>query len=208
MKMNDSVQPDASPRNGTARADSAQHNNSHTPDEDEQRDPVAQALTYLRRAGGNPQVHMPSQLGYSALGGRLGGRRASFQRNNRVRTFPTGLDGRADRSYRTPRRFHDLLQPTVSRFGWADEFAIGLVMNHWADIVGQSVAERTRPVTFHKTRRELEIQCDSTAWTTQLRYMTQQILEAIARLAGEGLVRSLKIIGPEVSPKIRGKFRV
>lgn len=129
-------------------------------------------------------------------------------RGSNVRKRPTGPDGRADRSYRDPKQLGDLVQTTIKRFGWAEDFAIGSIMNNWAEILGPTVAERTKPVKFNKGKRELVIQCDSTSWATQLRYMKPQILDAIGRLASEDLVREVKILGPDLGPKQKGRFRV
>ena len=129
-------------------------------------------------------------------------------RGSRVFKRPTGLDGRADRSYRNPKSLHDLIKPTIGRFGWAEDFAVGSVMNNWEEIVGPTVAEKTRPVAFDKRKRELSIECDSTPWASNLRFMKPQILQAIERLAGEDIVRDLEIRGPDLGPKRKGRYKV
>lgn len=169
--------------------------------EDQNLDPVAQALEGLRKAGGKSGAELPKVASTKRM-------RDTRGRGSRAMKRPTGLDGRADKSYRDPKSLHELIQPTIKRFGWAEDFAIGTVMNNWEEIVGPTVAERTRPVEFNKNARELVIECDSTPWATQLRYMKTQILVAISHLAGEDLVRDLKVKGPNLGPKPKGKLRV
>ena len=169
--------------------------------QDRHLDPVAQAVAAVRRAGGQPTGDLPPVASKKRM-------RDTRGKGPNVHKRPTGKDGRADRSYRDPAQFHDLIQKTIGRFGWAEDFAIGSVMNSWEEIVGPTVAERTTPVRFNKSKRELVIQCDSTSWATQLRFMKTQILEAIARLAGEDLVREVKILAPDLGPKPKGRFRV
>ena len=164
-------------------------------------DPIAQALEGLRKAGGKPGAALPRVASKKRMSDTRG-------RGSRVFKRPTGLDGRADRSYRNPKSLHDLIKPTIGRFGWAEDFAVGSVMNNWEEIVGPTVAEKTRPVAFDKRKRELTIECDSTPWASNLRFMKPQILQAIERLAGEDIVRDLEIRGPDLGPKRKGRYKV
>lgn len=170
-------------------------------------DPVAQALENIRRAGGKPQGNLPRVASKKRM------RDAQGKTTARVFKQPTGLDGRAinnrsEKSYRSPKEFHQLVRSTIGRFGWAEDFAIGSVMNNWSEIVGPTLGECTWPVEFHKTKRELVVQCDATSWATQLRFMKPNILEAIARLAGEEIVKDLDIRAPDLAPKQKGRYRV
>ncbi|MBC2682520.1 DUF721 domain-containing protein [Corynebacterium anserum] len=177
----------------------SQPDNSNPPDRN--LDPVAQALAALRQAGGTPTGNLPEVASRKRM-------RDTRGRGAHVRKRPTGLDGRADRSYRDPKPLSELVYSTIKRFGWAEDFAVGSIMTNWAEIVGPHVAEHTQPVTFNKGKRELVIQCNSTSWATQLRYMKPQILQAIERLAREDLVRDVKILAPNLGPKPKGRFRV
>lgn len=182
-------------------ADATPDQESRNQPADSNLDPIAQALEGLRKAGGKPGAALPKVASKRRM-------RDTRGRGSRVFKRPTGLDGRADRSYRDPKSMHDLIKPTIGRFGWAEDFAVGSVMNNWHEIVGPTVAERTRPVAFDKKKRELVIECDSTAWTTQLRLMKPQILKAIERLAGEQIVKDLKIEGPNLGPRRKGRYKV
>ncbi|MFC2576936.1 MAG: DciA family protein, partial [Rothia dentocariosa] len=42
----------------------------------------------------------------------------------------------------------------------------------------------------------VDVQCDSTAWATQLRLMRNQIVQMFARELGEGVVANIRIYGP------------
>lgn len=84
--------------------------------------------------------------------------------------------------------------------GWNVDVSAGAVMGRWPAIVGADVAAHSTPVTF--TDGELLVRADSTAWATQLRYMSSTLLGRLEAEAGPGVVTSLKIVGPS-SPSWR-----
>lgn len=167
-------------------------------------DPVAEALKALKSAGAaGVQVPQPrneqSQVGRSA---------ARKRRRGTNQTQPTRYDGRADLSYRDPRKFGDLLRREFDRHGWGDRIAISQIMNAWEELVGERIAEHTRPTTYDEKHHVLTIQCDSTSWATQLRYMQTQILQAITRKVGPNVVEQVKILDPNNRKHKPGKLRV
>lgn len=186
---------------GSRSSTDAQSNGPAEPAVDRHLDPVAQALAAVRAAGGTPVNKLPQVASKRELRKTPGQRR-------RVTKRPTGLDGRADRSWRDPRPVGELLKPAVGKFGWADNFAVGTIMNNWEMIVGPTVADHARPLKFDRNKRTLVVQCTSTAWASNLRFLKPQILEAIGRLASSEVIRELDILGPNVGPVAKGRFRV
>jgi predicted nucleic acid-binding Zn ribbon protein len=74
------------------------------------------------------------------------------------------------------------------------------VFGRWHAVVGEQIAEHATPTSLHEG--VLTVSAESTAWATQLRMVQAQILAKIAAAVGDGVVTSLKIIGP-VGPSWR-----
>lgn len=87
---------------------------------------------------------------------------------------------------------------TVSHFigdqDWQQQISVASLTARWAEIVGTAVARHTQPVKFE--HQGLVVQTSSTAWATQLRIMTPQILSRIADEIGPDIVVEVKIVGP------------
>lgn len=160
-------------------------------------DPIAQALAHLRKAGANPVVN-------SVPKGASEKKRQSYRKGK----LSTRLDGRADRSYRQPKRFGSLIMPEISRKGWSQQYAVGMIMNSWEELVGETIGSKTRPIKYDAETKQLHIQCDSTPWATQLRLIQTKVLQTITRRVGPDIVAELKILNPEFKRPGRGKFRV
>ncbi len=89
--------------------------------------------------------------------------------------------------------------------GWNVDVSAGAVMGRWPVIVGADVAAHSAPVAF--ADGELLVRADSTAWATQLRYMSSTILGRLEVEAGPGVVRSLRIVGPSAPSWRKGPRR-
>lgn len=113
----------------------------------------------------------------------------------RRRGMPTGPDGRRLPKKDAMEAIGSVMQREINRRGWSNELAGGWVFHHWAELVGEQVAQHTK-VEMMKNQA-LFISCDSTAWATNLRMMQRRILLAISRQVGEGLITELKIFGPK-----------
>ena len=78
--------------------------------------------------------------------------------------------------------------------GWNSPVAVGSVMARWAELVGPEIATHCTPEGFHETT--VLVRCDSTAWATQLRLISPDLLRRFEHELGSGVVTALKIIGP------------
>ncbi|HIW95137.1 MAG TPA: DUF721 domain-containing protein [Candidatus Corynebacterium gallistercoris] len=161
-------------------------------------DPVAEAFANLRKTSGNPQGEWKGGVASPP----------KKKKHSKPARIPTRADGRADRSYRDPKPFHDLVQREIRRQGWHKQFSVHKLMNAWEELVGEKVAEHTRPVKFEEETKRLVVQCDSTPWTTQLRYMQKSILQSLARQLGPDVVAELNILGPHIPRQVKGRLRV
>ena len=54
----------------------------------------------------------------------------------------------------------------------------------------------------------LTVEAESTAWATQLRMVQAQLLAKIAAAVGDGVVTSLKIVGPTAPTWRKGKLHI
>lgn len=84
--------------------------------------------------------------------------------------------------------------------GWSGKVAEGAVFGRWRAVAGDQIADHAAPKSLHEG--VLTITAESTAWATQLRMVQAQLLAKIAEAVGDGVVTTLKIVGP-VGPSWR-----
>lgn len=90
--------------------------------------------------------------------------------------------------------------------GWSSRVAEGSVFGRWRAVVGDQIADHANPTNL--SEGVLTVSAESTAWATQLRMVQSQLLAKIAAAVGDGVVTSLKIVGP-VGPSWRkGRYHV
>lgn len=82
----------------------------------------------------------------------------------------------------------------LSERGWNSPVAVGSVMARWPELVGQEIASHCTPESFHETT--VLVRCDSTAWATQLRLISPDLLRRFEHELGTGVVTAMKIVGP------------
>ena len=104
-----------------------------------------------------------------------------------------------------PQRLGQAIGGLLDQHGWQQRAAIGSVFGRWAEIVGPDLAAHTRPDSF--ADGELTVTADSTAWATQVRLLAPQLIRRLAAELGDGIVRRVKVRGPE-GPGPRGAWRV
>jgi predicted nucleic acid-binding Zn ribbon protein len=90
--------------------------------------------------------------------------------------------------------------------GWSGRVAQAAVFGRWPAVVGEQIAEHATPTSLHEG--VLSITAESTAWATQLRLVQSQLLAKIAAAVGDGVVTSLKILGPVAPSWRKGRYRV
>lgn len=78
--------------------------------------------------------------------------------------------------------------------GWKSPVAIGSVLSRWHEIVGSDIAAHCVPESFDVDT--VLVRCDSTAWATQLRLITPQVLQRFEAELGAGVVKRLSVVGP------------
>jgi predicted nucleic acid-binding Zn ribbon protein len=95
----------------------------------------------------------------------------------------------------------------LSARGWEDAGAQARLFGAWDQLVGPELAEKCRPVALRDG--ELTVAATSTAWATQLRMLSKNMLAHIRRAlldagAGSDLVRQIKVHGPVTPSWKRG----
>ncbi|MFM1796948.1 MAG: hypothetical protein RL733_729 [Actinomycetota bacterium] len=101
-----------------------------------------------------------------------------------------------------PQKISNILSELIETRDWQKGIAEGNLFTDWRDIVGAEIADHSSPITLYEGK--LTIQTSSTAWSTQLRLMNDQILRKIQQSAPGAVVEELNIIGPHAPSWKRG----
>ena len=116
-------------------------------------------------------------------------------RQERGATVPFGAG-------RDPDTLGDVLGGLTRSMGWTTPLAQSELVAAWRDIAGADTAEHSTPVSIEEGT--LTVQCDSTAWATQLRIMRVEITTRIANGYPEAGVQSIRFLGPNAPSWKRG----
>ncbi|MEH6373857.1 DciA family protein [Streptomyces sp. KLMMK] len=95
----------------------------------------------------------------------------------------------------------------ITERGWEKPAAVGGVMGRWPQIVGDALALHCMPQNFDEDSHVLTVQCDSTAWATQLRLLAPQLVARLNDDLGHGTVRTIKVLGPGGPSRRYGSLR-
>jgi predicted nucleic acid-binding Zn ribbon protein len=90
--------------------------------------------------------------------------------------------------------------------GWSGRVAEGSVFGRWPAVVGEQIAAHAAPTTLNDG--VLTVSAESTAWATQLRMVQAQLLAKIAAAVGDGVVNSLRIVGPVAPSWRKGAYHI
>ena len=78
--------------------------------------------------------------------------------------------------------------------GWSPRLTDATVLGRWPQLVGSDIADHCIPLSLRDG--ELVLQAASTAWATQLRTLSRQLLQRIAVGVGKDVVRRIRVVGP------------
>lgn len=90
--------------------------------------------------------------------------------------------------------------------GWSLRVAQGTVFGQWQTVVGEHIAAHATPTALREG--VLSVSAETTAWATQLRMVQAQLLAKIAAAVGDGVVTSLKIVGPAAPSWRKGHYHI
>ncbi|MGH3743521.1 MAG: DUF721 domain-containing protein [Mycobacteriales bacterium] len=105
-----------------------------------------------------------------------------------------------------PTSFGAALEELLADRGWQGDAAVAAVTADWEATVGADLAAHCRPASLRSGT--LTITAESTAWATQIRLLSAQLIARIAQSFGEGLVRAVVVHGPTGPSWTHGPRRV
>ncbi|MFG2308992.1 DUF721 domain-containing protein [Streptomyces sp. NPDC048566] len=120
-----------------------------------------------------------------------------------------GLRSGAAADGRDPMALGAAINRLLTERGWETPAAVGGVMGRWPQIVGEDLAKHCVPLRYDEdpAERVLTVQCDSTAWATQLRLLAPQLVARLNQDLGHGAVRLIKVLGPGGPERRYGPLR-
>ncbi|MEU9088889.1 DciA family protein [Streptomyces sp. NPDC048428] len=120
-----------------------------------------------------------------------------------------GLRSGARADGRDPLPLGAAINRLITERGWETPAAVGGVMGRWPQIVGDDLANHCVPLRYDEDpdERVLTVQCDSTAWATQLRLLAPQLVARLNADLGHGTVRLIKVLGPGGPARRYGPLR-
>ena len=101
-----------------------------------------------------------------------------------------------------PQSLESVLSEVIAGRNWVKGVAEGNLFSDWEKIVGGEIAQHTIPISLVDGR--LTIQSSSSAWATQMRLMSDQLLKTISNSAPGALVEELNVLGPNAPSWKRG----
>ena len=93
-----------------------------------------------------------------------------------------------------PQPLGDIFSKFIAQRGWKEPVAVGSVLADWSSIVGPQIAENAKVESFENAT--LILRASSTAWATQLRLLTPQLMHKFNEVLGTGVITKLEIKGP------------
>ena len=109
-------------------------------------------------------------------------------------------------SGRDPKGLGDVVDALASQLGWTPQLAQSDLLEGWRELAGEETAKHAIPDAI--TDGVLVVRCESTAWATQLRMVQAQLLAKIAAAVGDGVVTSLRIVGPVAPSWRKGRYHI
>lgn len=129
-------------------------------------------------------------------------RSAKPARKNSSRTGPRPTGGTG----RDPQTLSAAVDRLIEDQGWTHQSAVAMLMADWSSIVGRDLAEHVQPIGFDDG--VLALQAESTTWATQVRLLLPRLHAAVDERVGVGVVRSIRIQGPQGPSWVAGPRRV
>ncbi|MFQ3559657.1 DciA family protein [Streptomyces gramineus] len=118
-----------------------------------------------------------------------------------------GLRSGARADGRDPMPLGPAINRLITERGWETPAAVGGVMGRWPEIVGEDLAKHCVPERYDEDERVLVVQCDSTAWATQLRHLAPALVARLNEDLGHGSVRMIKVLNPGGPARRYGPLR-
>ncbi|WP_416444357.1 DUF721 domain-containing protein [Leucobacter sp. HNU] len=108
-------------------------------------------------------------------------------------TRPRG-GARTVRVWAGPENAGEVIAKAATDMGWSSDLEQARVITEWAEFVGQPTSDHTEVVGVRDG--VLLLQCDSTAWATELRRLRSEILTRLLREYPDSEIRDLRFLAP------------
>lgn len=95
---------------------------------------------------------------------------------------------------RDPRGLGDTIDSLTLQLGWNSPLAQSELLASWIDLAGEETSRHSTPAGIEDG--VLTVQCESTAWATQLRMMRVDIMTHIAVRYPDAGIESIRFQGP------------
>jgi predicted nucleic acid-binding Zn ribbon protein len=107
---------------------------------------------------------------------------------------------------RDPAAIGDALDELIDQREWTRTLTAAGLLPRWEQLVGEDIAAHCRPEKLEAGT--LSCVAESTAWATQLRLLSGQVVAKIAAEVGPDIVRTLRVRGPTAPDWRHGPLRV
>ena len=107
---------------------------------------------------------------------------------------------------RDPQSLGQILAGTAVDLGWKLELEQARLISEWPEFIGESTAEHTEITELRDGT--LVVQCDSTAWATELRRLRGEILTRVLHEYPNAEIREMKFLAPGAPSWRHGKWTV
>lgn len=106
---------------------------------------------------------------------------------------------------RDPQGIESVLRKVLGNLGWNAGMNAGRVLEEWDDIVGERISSHCHPVSLEEG--VLVVSASSSAWASQLRMLTPQLITAIEEHVGSHVIAELRVTGPAAAERTWKKGR-
>jgi len=129
-------------------------------------------------------------------------RRAEIRAANLTRSAEQATPGPSN----DPVAFGASIDDLLTDRGWQNDLKVARVTADWPTMVGPDIAGHCEPIALRDG--VLTIEAESTAWATQIRLLSRQVIGRIADVVGPGVVGKLVVRGPAGPSWRHGRLRV
>ena len=90
-----------------------------------------------------------------------------------------------------PARLGQVLDRTLRSMGTPSVAGVEVIFERWAEVVGEAMAERTKPLRIDGDA--LVVSCDEPAIATHVRFLQAELVERLRQLSGDRRVARIEV---------------
>jgi predicted nucleic acid-binding Zn ribbon protein len=83
-----------------------------------------------------------------------------------------------------------IIGSVVDKMELSRKLKVSNIFNHWEDIVGSGIAERSKPQKL--VRKTLYVSVTTSTWASELSLMSEKLMKKINSFIGEDAVKSIR----------------